>query len=88
MEQGLSWDWHSPQKIEHSSEKLGSFFCFIIISTIYKFLSSKIYKIINRFCYWLCCKFANKVIMFQEALQFCFAIVLCYSKQTIVKVSG
>jgi hypothetical protein len=42
--------------------------CFIIISTIYNFWGYKLYKIIIFFYYWLCCKFANKVIIFQEAL--------------------
>jgi len=32
------------------------------------------------------CKFASKVIMFQKALLFRVAIVLCYSRQTAMKV--
>jgi len=31
-------------------------------------------------------KFANKIIMFQEALQFHSLIVLCYNRQIVVKV--
>jgi hypothetical protein len=61
---------------------------FIIISTIYNFWGFELYKITNIFYYWLCCKFNSKVIMFQEALQFCLAIVLYYSKETIVWVIG
>ncbi len=53
-------------------------------------------KIVNFFCfYWrlliffvlLFYKFASKVIVFQEALLFQAFIVLCYSRQTIVKVT-
>jgi len=52
-------------------------------------------KIVNLFCFYkkilicfvsLFCKFASKVIMFQEALLFRVAIVLCYSRQTTMKV--
>jgi hypothetical protein len=68
--------------------KLGSLFCFIIISAFYIFLGFEIYKIINLLCYWLCCMFASKVIIFQEALQFRSIIVLCYSKQTTMRVSS
>jgi hypothetical protein len=31
----------------------------------------------------LLCKFVNKIIMFQEALQFWTIIVFCYSKQVV-----
>jgi phage gp36-like protein len=34
------------------------------------------------------CKFANKIILFQEALQFRATIVFSYSQQTIVKIMG
>jgi len=52
-------------------------------------------KIINLFCFYqklLICfvslfyKFASKVIMFQEALLFQATIVLCYNRQTTMKV--
>jgi hypothetical protein len=68
--------------------KLGNPLCFIIISIVYKFWSFELYKIISLFYYWLCCKFVIKVIMFQEALQFCSTIVLCYNKQIVVRVIG
>jgi hypothetical protein len=48
----------------------------------------KLYKRTNLFYYWLCCKFASKVIMFQEALQFCSNIAFYYSKQIVVRVIG
>jgi hypothetical protein len=35
-----------------------------------------------------CCKFANKIIMFQEALKFKDVIILCYNRQNIVRISG
>ncbi len=68
--------------------KPSSSFCFIIISTIYKFWSFELYIITNLLCYWLCCRFASKVIMFQETLQFRFVIVLCYIKHIILKVTS
>ncbi len=34
------------------------------------------------------CKFVSKVILFQEALLFQKAIVLCYSSQTIIRAFG
>jgi hypothetical protein len=34
------------------------------------------------------CRFADRVIMFHETLQFRTTIVLCYNKKTIVKVIG
>jgi hypothetical protein len=52
-------------------------------------------KIVNLFCFYqklsicfvsLFCKFASKVIMFQDALLFQNVIVLCYSRQIAMKV--
>ncbi len=34
------------------------------------------------------CRFASKTILFQKALQLKATIILCYSQQTIVKVTG
>jgi hypothetical protein len=34
------------------------------------------------------CRFASKIILFQKALQFKATIVLCYSRQIVVRVSG
>jgi len=68
--------------------KLGSPICFIIISIVYYCWGSKLHKITNLLYYWLCCKFANKFIMFQKALQFHSTIVLYYSKQIVMRVNG
>ncbi len=58
-----------------------------MISTIYNFRGSKSYKITIFFYYWLCYRFASKVIMLQKASQFCSVIMFYYSKHTIVRVT-
>jgi len=34
------------------------------------------------------CRFVSKIILFQEALQFKATIFLCYSQQTVVRVTS
>jgi len=38
--------------------------------------------------YDLDCKFAKNIIMFEEAMQFKEAIILCYNRYNIVKING
>jgi len=42
------------------------------------------------FCWYLICsyEFANKIILFWEALQFKTTIVLCYNCQTLVRITS
>jgi len=91
MEQSLHWSWFKPQETKYSSEnKVGLVFKHFTFCSIFVSLLFLIYFNCKLFCWSLIyfCKFVSKIIIFQKALQFRASIVLCYSRQTVVKITG
>jgi hypothetical protein len=79
MELGVCWTWNLAKKIKHSSENQVIFWFFKYV-LFFIFWTFELNNNNNHFIVVLFCTFVNKIIMFQEALQFHSTTVFCYNR--------